>query len=62
MRLRGRRNVRSVVALQPGNPPTVLLGYGFFTIEATIPEALEHANAITDAVEQAKRRGGGGCS
>jgi hypothetical protein len=54
MRLRGRKGLRVNVAMQPGNPPLIVFGFGAFTIEADVDEALAFGHALADAVEQAR--------
>ena len=55
MRMRGRRNMRVVVTVQPGDPPMILLGVGVATFELDIAEATQLASQLVDAIEQARQ-------
>jgi hypothetical protein len=57
MKIRARRDVRAVVAVQP-DPPAIVLGFGAFTVEASVSEALVIANQLADAIAEAKRLSG----
>jgi hypothetical protein len=60
LKIRARCDVRAVVAVQP-DPPVVLLGFGAFTLEASVSEALVIANQLADAIAEAKRLGAAEC-
>ena len=53
----GANGVISTVALQAGDPPAILFGFGAFTVESSIDEARELAVLLVDALEQARRGG-----
>jgi hypothetical protein len=61
MRLRGRKRVVATVSLQP-DPPAILFGFGAFTIESSIEDALAFGHQLADAIEEARRPSGGECS
>jgi hypothetical protein len=64
MRLRGRKRLRATVAVghgEPGQPPSILFGFGVFTIESDLEEAHEFAVQLVDALEAAGRGGSRAC-
>jgi hypothetical protein len=55
--MRGRKRIHVTVAPQPGNPPTILYGFGQLTLEASVDEARQLAMDTAEAIVQVQQSG-----